>query len=677
MALKIMGDDPFAVDDKGVLKCRIATLFEPNAFRPTATLVTVPGTHFKQRMDYAEALDTDLRAQGKAPLSMGQKLRLWEAATDLIVSGRNLQIRPDPNTMEQAFAADAMLQELVPNRRIQFLYARNPLVQKAIRERGEYWRISTAPQSPEETERIVRNSRIGIGGARIYYYNALRGTRYLTVQEFVGLAQLPDEALRQHLIEIRDYSDRCNRGGQRELAFYGAEGSFGPGLFAGRDLERAGAADLRAWHADMAGRFRAAVPPAFQQDRPGDKDWRSRLASCLVEGPDEVVMDEEVMTTIPPEFFHQIRWLPGGRIENGELEFDPIFSEAPADPPDLTLEELCDQNVRGFICNYLREFGELQYVNIGLIAESVRKGRAPGGHRAYIAEVLHRGVVEPLVRILRIQRWGITQHLDEGMELLPAITEAEEYTEYTLDRRLGCWELGMPLPGRIDTHRVWVTYRGKASRYAGVRLWTTYFERDFIPGLATDKIPRERYRDEAFTLAFAQLLGQAAAPNLAVGRTTQSGAVIFDGGDEVLILDRNGRPHRLVVADHAGTFNECNRPLDTYAVAYAGPVVTRRDLVPDVDAFAEAYVGALATRLRAMQAEYNRRRRAFDTLFKHSKQGAGTFSWRWARVLARLERTDVAALAEAIRQAIAQRCGKKCQPPMSSASPGSPASSSR
>jgi len=365
-----------------------------------------------------------------------------------------------------------------------------------------------------------------------------------------------------------------------------------------------------------------------------------------------VLTDDGLLAGIPPEFFRQIRWLPGGRIENGELEFDSVLSEWDEKPDDPELCGLCDQRVKGFICNYIREFGTLQYVNIGLVSNAMRHRSAPGGHRAYIAEVMHRGAMEPVVRIIRILRWGIAQHLDEGMELFAAIMEAEEYTEYTQDRRLGCWELGMPLPARIDTRRVWETYAGKSVVYHGRRIWTTSFERDFIPGLATDKIPPARFLDPRFTLDFARLLGQAAAPNLVVGRTSDENEVIFDGGDEVLILDGEGHPQRLVVADHAGTFHEYDKPLDAYADAYAQPVISRLHLLPEPERFAEAYVKALAERLEAMQADYRRRRRAFDTLFKHSKQTQGTFSWRWARVLARLERTDVVAFAGRLRDAI-------------------------
>lgn len=647
MQLTILGDDPFAKDPQGHLRCRIATIFPA-----TATLVTaLPPMHALQRIAYGKFMDEQRQARGEPPLSADEKKHLRESGVDLIVDGGSLLIRPEPDDMPRAFAADALLQQLVPKTRIRFLFARDARVQQAIRERGEYWRISPVPQSPEEIARTITRSRIALGGRPIYYYNATTGTRYLTVEAFASLAELSDEELRRHLAEIQIYASRRNRRQRPEVAFFAVSPGFNHEAFAGRDVAQASPRDLRVWHADLLERFRAAVPSEFRRDQPGDLNWATHMVACLVDGPDDT-MSDDALIGIPTEFFRQIRWLPGGCVENGELMFDPIFDSAERNPSDPALADLCDERVKGFICNYIREFIGLQHVNIGRISAALRRRPVAGGHRAYIAEVQHRAASTPVVRIIRIQQWGIRQHLDEGKDLLQSIMEAEDYTEYTLDRRLGCWELGMPLPGPINTLRVWETYNGLNARYRGTRIWTTCYQRDFIPGLATDKIPPDRFRDPVFALKFAELIGAAAAPSLVVGRATRDGSVIFDSGDEVLILDAHGLPQRLVVADHAGTFTDYRQPLESFAGAYARPAATRLHLVDDPGGFAETYVKALADRLAGLQADYRMRRQAFDRLFKHSKQGEGTFSWRWAQALARLDRTDVRALADRVREAI-------------------------
>ncbi len=648
MTLQIIGDHPLAAEADGKLKSRIGTLFVD-----ARVLVTCPRmTHAMQRFCLRDRLNEQRRQSGARALTDDEVNAVWDTAVDLIMEDRSILIRPEPTRMELAFAADELLQELVSKRHIRFLYARNALVQQAVRERGEYWRISAHPQKETEIIRAISQSKIAIGGRPLYYYSASTGTRFLTVQAFESLAKLETPELRQHLIEVRDYSALRNRAYHNELGFFATNGAFGPKDFAGLDFENATPKQLRDAHARLAERFRSAVDPTLHSDSPTTPVWRNHMFACLTDERDETLSDT-VVSGLTPEFFRQVHWLPGGRVEDGELMFDPIFDELNSKPDDPELAGLCDQRVRGFIFNYIREFGELQYVNIGGLLPGLRRRPAVGGHRAYLAEVKHHSADKPVLRILRIQQWGIREHLKEGKDLLTSIMEAQDYTEYTLDRRLGCWELGMPLPVRIDTRVIPETYFWNNEARSTSRIWTTYYERAFINGLATDKIPDAQLKDEAYALAVARLLGQAAAPNLAVGRTTTAGAVIFDSGDEMLLLDEKGLPRRIVVADHAGTFNDYERPFDKFVAAYARPVLARSRKVPDVKTFSAAYLTAFAERLTDMQNEYRQKRRAFDTLFQHSKQGERTFAWRWAKVLARLEKTDVAALTEQIRAFIA------------------------
>jgi len=54
-----------------------------------------------------------------------------------------------------------------------------------------------------------------------------------------------------------------------------------------------------------------------------------------------------------------------------------------------------------------------------------------------------------------------------------------------------------------------------------------------------------------------------------------------------------------------------------------------------------------------VQGDYRRRRRAFDTLFKHCfYDPAGSFGYRWECVLRRLDRTEIDSLVRSIRQNI-------------------------
>ena len=95
-----------------------------------------------------------------------------------------------------------------------------------------------------------------------------------------------------------------------------------------------------------------------------------------------------------------------------------------------------------------------------------------------------------------MQKWGIREHLDDGKRLLDAIIQSEEYTEYILDRRLGCRQLGMNLPPRTTAKRISERYLGARRDMYNAMIWSPYFERDYIRGMATDKIPPQKLAAE-------------------------------------------------------------------------------------------------------------------------------------------------------------------------------------
>ena len=64
----------------------------------------------------------------------------------------------------------------------------------------------------------------------------------------------------------------------------------------------------------------------------------------------------------------------------------------------------------------------------------------PGRRDVYIAQVKQRGIKTKSQDHPHAEA-GIREHFDDGMKLLDAIIRSEEYTEYILDRRLGCRQL--------------------------------------------------------------------------------------------------------------------------------------------------------------------------------------------------------------------------------------------
>jgi len=645
MKVRIVGEHPLARDECGAVRARIGTVFPRSR-----TIVTVPGIHATQRVAYVELLNQERQSRGLPPLSEDQQLAEWEGCVDLIMQDDQVLIRPDPQNMALAFEADELLQELIPKPKIKFLYVLNDAVRQAIKRRGECWRISPLPRSSADMNQMIRMSRIGISGRPIYYYNTTTGTRYLTCQEFSGLARLGDEELRRHMIEIRESLGRCNRLGHAEIELFLADRAVSAADFMQHELGAMRPEQIRAAHQALAQKFRAAVRPEFQEDSLGNTEWRNRMCAALIGHSDEAVSEESLLG-LSSEFYMQIEWLPGGRIEEGELIFDSVFE-------DENGAQRYDPKPRAFIFNFIREYGDIEYINIGRVVSSLSRRRpvtsVSGGRRdVYIAEIKLKGVQQEIVRMIRMQKWGVREHLNEGKSLLDCIIESEDYTEYTLDRRLGCRQLGMHLPARLTARKISEVYDGSRKELAGTHIWSPYFERDYIRGIATDKLPGYRFEDEAFALRFARLLGQAAASNIIVGRSDLEGHVVFDDGDEVVIEDAAGGIAELVVTDHTGTFMEYRRELASFAAEYAEPINSRLAHVRCPQAFAAAYVGAFVERFGEIQQEYRKRRRAFAMLFSHRRRDeAGSFAYRWELVLRRLDETDPQALGEEIRRRI-------------------------
>ena len=363
-------------------------------------------------------------------------------------------------------------------------------------------------------------------------------------------------------------------------------------------------------------------------------------------GQSDKASSEEALLGLSAEFYLQVQWVPGGWIEDGELILDSVFEEEDVDTCSLVTRSVCDDRARGLIFNFMREYADLESVNVGRVAASLSKRHAYSEHRGvFLAEIHQRGSDKPILRIIRMQKRGVWEFLDQGKDLLSAVLESEEYTESILDRRLACRQLGMHLPAHLWAHKLCERYAGAQEAYGQRQIWSAYFERDYIPGLATDKIPKGRFSSDAFAMAFARVLGHAAASNLIVGRCDPRGQVVFDDGDELVIENAHDIPEQIIVTDHTGTFNDCQRHLAELLPAYAQCVEKRATFVPNARAFAEVFVHAFEKRFDRIQSDYRKRRRAFDTLFRHKRphgesEQRGSFNQQWECTLARLDATD-------------------------------------
>ncbi len=211
----------------------------------------------------------------------------------------------------------------------------------------------------------------------------------------------------------------------------------------------------------------------------------------------------------------------------------------------------------------------------------------------------------------------------------------------------------MNLCRRAVMRRLNEIYLGSNERYRGRLIRTTYFEREYLSGIATDKLPLERYARPGYAAALAALLGRAAAGSMIVGRSLEDAQPVFDDGDEVVLESADGMPVEILVADHSGAFTEYTLPLARFAQDYARAVNRRESVLSQPADFARIYVAAFREQFLHVQTDYRKRRRAFEHLFRHCKYDpAGSFAYRWECVLRRLDQTDAEALASEMRRHI-------------------------
>ena len=357
----------------------------------------------------------------------------------------------------------------------------------------------------------------------------------------------------------------------------------------------------------------------------------------------------------------QIEWLPGGRIEEGELIFDPAF-ELAEETGDPELRRLCDEKCRGFIFNFVREFGDLEYVNIGRVVGSLsHRAKTPGRRDVYIAQVKQRGIGDEIVKIIRMQKWGIREHLDDGKRLLDAIIQSEEYTEYILDRRLGCRQLGMNLPAHTTAKRISERYVGPAPRCAK--------RADLVAVLRARLHPRHGHRQDSRRRSWPTRRLPPAGPAAGPGGRPQHdrGTLRLAGPRGVRRRRRGGdrergRPAR---RDRRGRSDGHIRRLPHRPGAFCRRICRAGQSPPAAcwpipRSSPPCTSTAFVARFSKIQLEYRKRKRAFDTLFKHRpRDEAGSFAYRWECVLDRLRRAEPQSLGNLIRGHIGARNSRR------------------
>ena len=649
--MKTLGEKIFAKDSEGRLLSRIGTMF----FN-TPGLVTEKGVHAMQRMMWLDSLNAERAAAGLPPLTPEEEEKELELSVDLIFTEDSVLIRPDPDRMDLAIRADEALREMVSKRHIRFLNTHSVKVRSTLCERGENWRMARNPISDDDMANLIERSNVAIECLPVYYYNSATGTRFVTAGGYAAVSHLPDADYRRQIKEVVSGLNQRNRLGHPEVDLFPITTPIEiKKALKNLPITELSDSELRRAVDKIATDWRASVPVELRDESTANYDWRNAMCQTITRQPIETAADErELVSGIASEFYRQIEWLPGARIDNGELIFDEIYDEA-ARTQDPVLLSLCDSRAKSLIFNLTRVFGAIDFINIGRIARSLSLKPNPNGHRGsiYIVQYRDSGASKAKMMIMRFQKWGVAEHLDEGKDLMRAMLESDEYSEYILDRRLMCCQLGMNLPRRIGFGYFTEKYHGH-NQYNGISVRTGCFVRPYVRGIATDKIPLPRYRNPAFAQKFAKLLGEAAAVDLIVGRrsgTTKE--ILFDHSYEIVLCGDDGLPSSIRVTDHAGSFVDYQRELAEGVADYAEPVRSRKAYVTDYDAFAKTFVDAFVAKVAEVQESYRSRRKAFDGLFADRPFDTnGSGAYRWSRALARLDRAEPEELKQKLLDAI-------------------------
>ncbi len=637
MGITFIGPDFFAKDQNGDLLSPIATVFPKYH-----TIVNVRGIHachisimleFLKRWPHME----DLREIDEDEL----ELELYKDAVSLLFRGPLILVRSDPADMEHVFAADQILQSFCPKERIQFTGLHIPEVRRQLRHRGESWRVSPAPRSALEISRYVQASKVQVSTGLTLYYSAPSGGRLLTYDEFIRIRPLLRQDRKEALArleEILNLLQRVNSWGSRELSFFlsaGAKLDF-KGLRQVVSLLEAISTSKSAEQVErafdrFAFDFAQSAGSELMVDDYHNPVWRTTMF-CRLFGIDEEEMEEWALE-LSPEFHLNVKWMPGASVVGDELRFDPRAHE----------------RVQGLVSHFWERSGGLMSINVGRIEESQTTRDISGEEREVYLVVITTKDEQDSIRLIRHMKWDVIQRIRLGIHLDQAIAETIKYRDYILDRLNAATQLGFPILSyneiRLD------------EEVPGLGLLPTFFfDRQYISGVVTDKIPISCYKNPNFITSLAGLLGAAATFTLVLGRASpRTGKIFYDDGDELIQFSFSSIPVRLVIIETTGSFTDWTTPLLTLLPQCLTRFRVHLDKALEsgvplqiIEEAVAIFAEALRDKLDAIKAIVSSPSSKIRFMFSDRSPEQGGIRHRWEGILDRLEATDVEELYDYI-----------------------------
>ena len=634
----VIGPDLFATDDEGKLLDHIAS-----AFPKYQVLVIGRGIHSTHGKIILEFLNKKPPEMSHKVPDEGDEAAVYQEAVPLFIRDSHILIRSDPQNMDRAFAADAMLQRLLPKDRIEFTGIHLPEVRASLRLRGESWRISPPPSSINEIVSYIRSSQVNVGTGTTYFHNVHTGARFLTYEEFLKISLFLRENQEEALARLREIvklTHLINEQGVCELNFF---------LPAGKSvstdaleemiflLERKSSGlnieEVEGLYDGFAIAFSREAGPELSVDDERDPGWRTTMF-CRISDIDEKTVEEWTLG-LSPEFHLNVKWLPGARITNGELQCEPNV----------------EPRVKNLIIHFWETWGGVFSINVGRVVTSQTDRDRTGEEREVYLVVLGLKDGRENIRLLRMIKWDVMHRMKRGMPYNQAVSETIHYRDYIFDRLYAATRLRISIPFFTE-----IRLEEELPGLAPIPVF--FFDREYFPGLVTDKIPTARYAQKGFIVHLSRFLGVATAASLILGRASpRTGEVFFDDGDEVIQLDETGLPCNLIIVETTGSFTDWTTPLSKmlphcllhlrgHLEKARAKGILPEELSAAIDEFTWAFLGEIG-RLKQLLSEQSAELHA---LFDDHAQEPGGMRDRWEGVLHRIEATDM----EEIRQLIAK-----------------------
>lgn len=633
-----IGPDLFAEDEHGNLLSPIASVFPK--YR---TIITVRGIHACHASIMIDFLKQECLEPDRQELQRIES-DIYQDAVALLLRNHMILVRSDPADMERVFAADEILQAFFPKERIQFTGLHIPEVRKKLRLRGESWRISPPPKTIPEICQYIQSSKLQVITGLKVYYNAPTGGRFLTYNEFMRIRPMLQDDRTEALARLKEMLNlfqRVNNRGSRELSFF---------LPAGKELYFDGLKDLVSFLETVpetrhtgeaeyrfdrfASQFAGAAGPELLADDENNPVWRTTMF-CRLYDINEQEM-EEWSLGLSTEFHLNVKWLPGATVVEGRLRPDPGAT----------------RRVQGLISHFWNKTGGFISINIGHVEESQTRRDISGEERDVYLVVMTTSNGKESIRLVRLMKWDVIHRFKMGIPLEQAITETVHYRNYIFDRLRAAAQLGFPIL-EYDEIRLEEELPGLG------KVPAFFFDRQYVTGMVTDKIPASFYTKQEFITALAPLLGEAAAFTLVLGRVSpRTGKIFYDDGDELIQFDHNSLPNRLVIIETTGSFTDWTTPLISLLPQCLSRFRLHLDKaldggvpLPVVRMCVSLYAKALTDKIRDTKRMAGPTKDTLKHLFQSRESESGGIRQRWEGILARLEATEPGDLEEYIRTA--------------------------